>query len=403
MVLQLLQAALFWSVFGVYLVALTGEFGWSLAAVSSGYALMQLQSGLLGPLQGWVLDRFGSRRVIGFGVLLFAAGMAFLSTTQSLLGFYLALLAIGSGAALSGYLSLTTAIVPWFRRRRATAMALMALGASLGGLLVPLVASAVVAFGWRTTALASGLLTLLLGLPAVALIRRDPERYGQEIDDGDRGPLEAPRLRPPIGPRAAGQDFSLREALATRAFWMLGIGHGAALLVVSSVLVHLVPHLTSGEGLSLTSAASVVAALTLVTAVAQALGGVLGDRFSKRHLAIGAMFAHAAGVLALAWLPTPVGIPLFLVFHGGAWGVRGPLMGAMRADYFGASHFGAIMGASTVVFTVGQLAGPMLAGVMADIFGNYRFGFTVLAVLAGFGSLAFYLASPPERGTTIHR
>jgi MFS family permease len=403
MVLQLLHGALFWNVFGIYVVALTGDFGWSVAAVSSGYALMQLQSGLLGPAQGWVLDRLGPRRVIAFGTVLFAVGMALLASSESLLGFYLALLAVGSGAALAGYLSLTTAIVPWFRQRRATAMALMAVGGSLGGLLVPAVAGAVVAFGWRSTALASAVLALLIGLPAAALIRRDPARYGQQIDGGYRGLPDGPRTGHPGPQRSASDDFSLREALATRAFWMIGVGHGAALLVVSSVVVHLVPHLTRGEGMSLTAAAAVVSALTLVTGVAHALGGVLGDRFSKRHIAVWAMFAHAAGILALVWLPLAIGIPLFLVLHGGAWGVRGPLMGAMRADYFGASHFGAIMGASTVVFMVGQLAGPTLAGAMADIFGNYRYGFTILAVLAGFGSLAFYLATPPVRsGKTSH-
>jgi MFS family permease len=398
MVLQLLHGALFWNVFGIYVVALTSDFGWSVAAVSGGYALMQLQGGLIGPLQGMVLDRFGPRRVIGFGSLVFAAGMALLALTDSLFGFYLALMAIGTGAGLSGYLSLTTAIVPWFRRRRATAMALMAVGGSLGGLLVPLVAGAVELYGWRPTALASALIALAIGLPAAGLIRREPERYGQQIDDGHGSlPGSLPRGLP-VPQRVQSEDFTLRQAVATRAFWMLGLGHGAALLVVSSVVVHLVPHLTTGEGMSLTAAASVVALLTLVTAVAQALGGLMGDRFSKRKLAIGAMFAHGIGLLALAWLPTSLGIPLFLLMHGGAWGIRGPLMGAMRADYFGASHFGAIMGASTLVFMVGQLVGPLLAGLMADVFGDYRWGFSLLAVLAACGSLAFYLATPP-----VHR
>lgn len=395
MLLQALQAALFYSVFGIYVVALTGDFGWSVAAVSSGYALMQVQGGLLGPLQGMVLDRFGPRLVTGFGTILFALGMVMLALIQSLWTFYLALLFIGFGVALSGYLSLTTAIVPWFQRRRATAMALMALGASLGGLLVPLVASAVVAFGWRPTVLASAALIVLLGLPASVLIRRDPQRYGLEIDGDARGLLTATGGNP-LPRRLRSEDFTLREALATRAFWMLGLGHGAALLVVSAVVVHVVPHLTSDVGMSLTAAASVVALLTLVTAIAQALGGVIGDRLPKRQLAIGAMFAHATGLLALAWLPTALGLSLFVVLHGAAWGIRGPLMGAMRADYFGASHFGAIMGASTLLFMVGPLAGPVVAGLMADLFGDYRWGFTLLAVLAAFGSMAFYFATPPR-------
>ncbi|MFU8887250.1 MAG: MFS transporter [Trueperaceae bacterium] len=394
--LQAAQAALLSNVFGVYVVALTGEFGWSRAAVASGFALIQLQGGLLGPLQGLVLDRFGPRRVIAFGVVVFGAGLAVLSTVHSLAGFYLALLVVGLGASLAGYLSVTTAIVPWFLRRRATAMAWMALGSSAGGLLVPLVAGAVVAFGWRPTVLASGLVMLLVGLPSAALMRREPARYGLTIDGGYRGLADAARGAIDVPEGDPENDFTLRAAVRTRSFWMLGLGHASALLVVSAVVVHLVPHLSGGLGMPLTAAASVVAALTLVTAVGQALGGVLGDRVAKRRLAMGAMFAHAAGLLALAWLPPGPGIGAFLLLHGLAWGVRGPLMGAMRADYFGATHFGAIMGASALVFMPGQLLGAVIAGWMADAFGDYRWGFTLLAGLAALGSLAFRLATPPR-------
>jgi len=108
------------------------------------------------------------------------------------------------------------------------------------------------------------------------------------------------------------------------------------------------------------------------------------------------MVAHGGALVALAWLTPTLGIAAFVVLHGLAWGVRGPLMGAMRADYFGASHFGSIMGASTLIFMVGQLLGPVIAGVMADAFGDYRWGFTLLAGLALAGSLAFRLATPPR-------
>jgi MFS family permease len=192
-------------------------------------------------------------------------------------------------------------------------------------------------------------------------------------------------------------DFTLRQSMRTRAFWALGIGHAAALLVVSAVVVHLIPHLTEAAGMTLPAAASVVASLTVVTAIGQLLGGLLGDRFDKRRLAMGAMIAHGAALLALAWLEPTLGTGVFVVLHGLAWGVRGPLMGSMRADYFGATHFGSIMGASTLIFMVGQLLGPVIAGAMADAFGDYRLGFSVLAGLALTGSLAFRLATPPAR------
>jgi MFS family permease len=85
----------------------------------------------------------------------------------------------------------------------------------------------------------------------------------------------------------------------------------------------------------------------------------------------------------------------FGVLHGGAWGLRGPFMQAIRADYFGRRSIGMILGLSSIIIVVGQIGGPMIAGVLADMTGNYRSGFTVLSVLAGLGSLFFLLAKKP--------
>jgi MFS family permease len=395
--LQGLQAMLFAQSFGLYVVALTSELGWSRASVAAGYALVQLIGGLLGPGQGLLLERFGPRRVAAVGIVLLGAGLIATSLVTTLLAFGAAMLLTGFGVALAGFITVTTAIVPWFRRRRATALALMSVGMSVGGLLVPVVASAVVAYGWRPTLAASGVAMMVLGAPCVALLRRDPARYQQQVDGGPGGLPDAVRGGVALRDRDATDDFTLGEALRTRAFWALGFGHGSALLVVSAVVVHLVPHLESGAGLTLTAAGAVVAFLTATTAVAQVVGGALGDRLPKRTIVIAAMFAHAAALLSLSWLPGPVGVIVFVLLHGFAWGSRGPLMGAIRADYFGATHFGSIMGASALLIMVGQLAGPVIAGVLADALGDYRWGFTTLAALAALGSLGFVLATPPRR------
>ena len=87
----------------------------------------------------------------------------------------------------------------------------------------------------------------------------------------------------------------------------------------------------------------------------------------------------------------------FAVLHGTAWGLRGPFMQAIRADYFGRSAIGMILGLSFMIIVIGQIGGPMIAGIMADMTGDYRAGFTMLAVLAGLGSLFFLFAKKPAR------
>jgi MFS family permease len=390
--LQLLQSALFFQSFGVYVVVWADEFGWSRGAISSGYALVTLLSGTLGPLHGALLDRFGVRRVVLIGLVVLTFGLLALSTMTSLTTFYLAMLLSGLGLSASGFLSITTAIVPWFVRRRSSALAFMSIGISAGGLLVPLVAAGVVEIGWRSALQLSAVLILVAGLPLALLMRRPPEAYGQHAD-GVR--ITAPVPAGGRGARAQRLDHTLAEALRTRAFWLLGIGHAAALLVVSAVTVHLVAHVSEGRGFSLQQAATAVALVTLTSAGGQIVGGPLGDRLDKRAIAAGAMLVHGAALLLLSWGPGWFAVVAFSVLHGFAWGVRGPLMGSLRADYFGAAHFGAIMGASMMVFMVGQLIGPVLAGTLADLLGDYRIGFSILAVLASVASLSFWFATPP--------
>jgi MFS family permease len=393
--LQLLQAAIFYQSFGVFVVAWTEEFGWSSAAVAGGYALVTLQGGLLGPVQGWLLERFGVRRVILVGLVALCGGLGMLSLVSTLPAFYAAMFVTGIGLALAGFLSITTGVVPWFVRRRSTALSLMAVGISLGGLLVPLVAAATVDIGWRSTLQISALTTLLAGLPLAALMRRGPSAYGQVADGPAARPAHVPgRVRVP-GDRAPDGDFTLAQALRTRTFWLLGAAHGAAMLVVGAVTVHLIPHLSGGMGYSLQGAASIVALLTLVTGAGQLIGGPLGDRFDKRVIAAVAMLAHAVALLVLAWGQGAVAVGTFALVHGLAWGIRGPLMGSIRADYFGIRHFGSIMGASSLLFMTGNLIGPVLAGTLADTLGDYRLGFTVMAMIAASSSIVFWWARPP--------
>jgi MFS family permease len=127
------------------------------------------------------------------------------------------------------------------------------------------------------------------------------------------------------------------------------------------------------------------------------LGAAMGDRFEKRKVAALCMLSHALGLMFLTYSSQMQGLIAFAAFHGLAWGLRGPFMQAIRADYFGRQAIGAIMGVSAAIIAVGQIAGPMVAGMLADLTGDYRLGFTVLSILAALGSVSFMLAKQPVR------
>lgn len=380
--------------YGAYVVLLQDDFGWSKTLVAGAFALTRIESGILGPLQGWLTDRFGPRAVLRVGIIIFGIGFILFSQINSLLAFYLTFALIAVGSSIGGFATVMVSLVNWFNRHRSKAIAISQLGYSFGGLAVPVVILCLQAFGWRTTALLSGLVVLVAGLPLVQVVRHRPGDHGEVPDgftepsntenQGDHGPL----MR---------SDFTARQAMKTPAFWLISVGHACALLTVSAVMVHLVPHLTEGLEYSLPLAGLVVSLMTGFQMLGQVGGGYLGDRFNKQIICAVCMVAHTAALLLVAYATVPIMVIAFAILHGLAWGIRAPLMVALRADYFGTSAFGTIMGFSSLVVMLGMSAGPIFAGYMADVQGNYELGLAVLASAAFLGSFCFIAATPPRQ------
>jgi len=387
--LELLIGALMFHAYGAYAVLLREEFGWSKTTLAAAFSMARAESGIFGPIQGWLTDRFGPRALIRVGMVIFAVGLLLFSRIDGRVAFFLTFFMMAVGTSLGGYLPISVAIVTWFRRRRSLALSLSGMGMALGGLLTPLVVAALARFGWRWTAFASGLVVLALGLPLAQLMRHPPETYGLTPDGEPRVPD-----RTAVG--SDSRSYTAREAMATRAFWYISLGHAAALLVVSAVMVHMVIHVTERLGYSLQQAGAVVALLTVMQLTGQLTGGWLGDRFSKRWICAGCMLGHAAALMALGLATAFWMVLVFAVLHGLSWGMRGPLMAAIRADYFGSGSFGMISGVSSMVIMFGMMLGPLVAGILADRTGSYVPGFSVLATCAALGSLAFVLARRPS-------
>ena len=389
--LEALIGSLFFYAYGAYVVLLREEFGWSRTLLSAAFALARAESAVLGPIQGWLTDRFGPRVLIRTGMIVLGVGFMLFSRISGPVSFFLVFFVMAVGAGLGGYLPITVAIVNWFRRQRAQALSLSSVGMAMGGLMTPLVAGLMLQVGWRWTAFLSGVVIIVAGLPLAQLMRHRPEAYGWRVDgDAADAPAAATAAR---GPAEA--EFTARQALRTRAFWLISAGHGAALLVVSAVMVHMVVHVTERLGISLAQAAGVVSLITLTQIAGQLGGGWAGDRFSKRAIVVGCMVGHATALLLLAYATAYWMVVVFAMLHGLAWGTRGPLMAAIRADYFGSGSFGMISGISSMVVMIGMIAGPLVAGILADRTGSYVTGFTVLALMAALGSVFFLLARRP--------
>ncbi len=392
--IQFLLAAFLTQALGLYIAVLSDEMGWSKTTLSGAAALQSVEAAIIGPVLGWIMDRVGPQKMIRLGMVIFSAGLLMLSQVNAVATFYTSAILMAIGASLSGYFPLSVALVQWFEKFRARALSIMSLGLALGGLVVPLMAWSIQTWGWRYTAGGTGLLVLLFGLPMAGMILRRPEDHGEHVDGIDPALKAAEPGDEPAVPQV---EFTAAEAIRTRAFWMLAIGHGLALLVVSAVNVHAISHMKEGLGYSVATASWVILIMTFAQLVGILMGATLGDMFDKRKVAAMCMLAHALGMLCLTFANDMAMLMAFGVFHGVAWGLRGPFMQAIRADYFGRNAIGLILGLSAAIIAVGQIAGPMVAGVLADLTGDYQWGFSLLALLSGLGSLCFILATKPVK------
>ena len=403
LVSMMLSSGLFFNGFGFYFEPIRNQFGWSRTAISGAISLSRLESGLLGPFEGYLIQRFEPRKVMFVGFIIFALGFVILSQVSHIATFYAAVLIMALGSGLAGFAAVVAAINNWFRRNKGKAFGISMLGLGLGGVIFsPLLAWLIYEYGWETTAIVSGIILLVLGLPISQLVRYSPEPYGY-LPDGDEPQEEADseaeetRTRRRFVPPSE-EDFSWQEALRTWAFWIISICHALALVSISATGVHQVAYIEADLGFSEARAALVVVVLSTVMMLCQPLGGFLGDRYSKRHIAALCLLGHGVAMVVLAtasgyWL-----LMLYAVINGLSWGTRGPILTAMRGDYFGRKDFAIINGFSQVVMMLGMVVGPIIAGYMADNY-SYESGFFIIAAMVAGGSILFLIMRQPTKKT----
>ena len=394
---------------GTFFVALERQFGWSRTALSGAFSLGRVEGALLGPVEGLLSDRMGTRRVVLLGLLVLGAGLIWFSFLQGIVSFYLAFIVVFMGAGLGSYMPLMTAINHWFVRRRATAMAVGLTGINLGGLLVPGLAWLIVNSGWRATSRWLGISIALLALPISRALRNRPEEYGQRPDGDPIQAQSAPRAPGPgaDGAPAAGEEFysfPVREALRTPAFWAITGAHSFAAIAAITVSVHIIPALTD-LGMSLPAAGTVVSVYTIAGIVFQLVGGYLGDRLPKPPTIAAFIAIQAVAMVIAATVHSIPGAYLFAVLYGIGFGGRVPLLTAIRGEYFGRRNFATLLGVSQVPMNLSTVIGPLAAGYLYDTRGSYTAPFLGLAVVNIIGAGMILLAKKPalRSGKTAQR
>lgn len=405
MVINMLIGGLVFHSFSFYVAELKAEYLWSASLFAFAFTLTRIESGVLGPIQGWLIDRFSPKTMIRWGVALTAVGMIAFSRLWdpgSFIGFYFL---ISIGASVGGFMTISVVTVTWFERLRSRALGFMAMGFGLGGFFAPVVGVMIDVVGWRSTALGTGVVLMVVGLTMSSLFVRHPREKGMEPDGGT---VAASGTGASAGSGSAGRentyrhrDFTAREALRTRSFWALALAHGTPLMVVSGMMVYFATRVQEIEGLSAADAGVAWLVMSACQLVGQLTMGYLGDVISKRLILYFCMLGHGAAGVLLGIADSYLLVMLCSVVNGLAWGARGPLITALRADYFGASSFGQIMGWSSTVMMLFMVAGSLIVGTLRDVSGDFMLGFLVVGIGAGSGLLWVAMATRPRLAQAV--
>ncbi|MBI4339040.1 MAG: MFS transporter [Chloroflexi bacterium] len=377
---------------GAFFLPIAREFNTTRAAVSWAFALIRIEGGVTGPIEGYLIDKFGPRKIMVVGWIVFGLGFIALSRVHSLTQFYVAFVITAVGTSLSGFLPTAATVVNWFSRWRGTAIGIVLAGNSLGGVLVPVVVISIESFGWRATAAGSGMLMMALGVPLSLVMRRRPEDYGMQPDGAPAGgsaaasPWTESQQGPTLPLAADAPDFTIGQAMRTPAFWLLAAAHSSGLTAWSAVSVHLIPALVD-RGFSEAQAATIVGFQALVATVGRLSGGYLGDRYGQKRVLVAAFLFQGAAMVVLAFTTIWLHAIIFAVLMGIGFGARGPLQTALRSNLFGTRHFAIISGAMEPLIMVASVAAPVLAGLAFDLQHSYRWAFLAIGAVNALGVL----------------
>ncbi|MBM2825095.1 MAG: hypothetical protein HW402_759 [Dehalococcoidales bacterium] len=347
------------------------EFGWSYAQISLAGSLRGFEMGILAPLMGILVDRWGPRRLIFAGSIIVFLGFLLLSRVSSLAMFYGAFALIAVGYSTYTDAVVMTVVANWFRRKTGTAIGIVASGFALGGLLVPLVTKLIDVLQWRVAMLIAGLSILLVVLPLSLLVRHKPEHYGYQPDGAVSNSVGTSKVQ--ILPPRTEVNIPVKQAIRSRVFWHVAVAAMCHAFVISAVVMHIMPYLSSlGIGRSISSL--IALAVPLVSICGRLGSGWLSDRLGKRYVFAASYALITVGLFLLGYVTTGtiwLTVPFIIAFSLG-WGGSVTTRISLLSEYFGRLRFGTILGITSGIMMVGNIAGAPLAGWVFDTWGSYR-------------------------------
>jgi MFS family permease len=345
------------------------QFNWTRAQVTSGNALSKLAVGpLFGFIAGWMVERFGPRRLVLAGVLMAGGALIGLGSMSTLGMFYFFYLFSALGYVCGGPLPNQVSLSCWFKRARGKAMGFAYLGIGLGGAAVPWISHAlVVRFGWQVALRALGLLILAIALSAAFLVKEPAQ------GEKSRGPNVAPE---------SGGEF------ATLSFYLLTLGSMLSIAAVSCTQQNLRLFLSLDLHFSQADATRVLSLVLAFSIAGRLLKGWLADRFAKKYVMVLIYLLVATAIPLLFAGRAHAAVYMFALTFGIGLGGDYLIVPLVTAEIFGMRRLGLLLGVILTSNGVAEATSPWLVGHLRDTTGSYTAGFLALAGMGLLGAAA---------------
>jgi len=386
---------------GVFFSALQRDYMWSSALLSGAFALSRAESAFLGPVEGFLVDKFGPKKMIALGLTILGLGFILLSRVDSLFSFYLALITIALGTGIGGFLAVMSLLTNWFEKFRARSMAIATIGVNVGGLMVVGLTWSVSNFGWRSTALFFAILIFMSIIPLTKIVRDRPEDYGLLPDGVEPEDIES-YTETTIREESNNEDMTVKDAIRSQAFWVISLVHGIAVMALSALAVHQIERMVQ-VGISMEMAGLVVSVYTGFGIFFRILSGYLADKIDKRYVIAVFLVFQTLALLVFAFADSVSSFMIFGLLFAPGWSGRGAALTAYRGELFGRKRFASITGLSMVITNALSLTGPIFTGVLFDTTGSYESPFVIMAGLSLVAGILILFTKTPNSKSQINK
>lgn len=390
--ISIITYGLFYS-YSAFLVLLEADLGGTRAAISAVYTIYMIVYCLCGIPMGLLCDKFGPRKTLWLAALLIGAGIilsGFATSVWQLSLFFGVIAAIGHGAI---YVVPISTINRWFVKRRGLAVGIASCGLGVGLLVVPPIATRLIAlYSWRNAFIILGFAFLVINGIVGFLLKGKPEDRGLQPLGWAEGNISPVRNLPDK------RDFRVTEALRTRAFWMLFLVSLFCFAGEQMVLVHIIPY-SDTIGIPAAQASLGLSALGIGTIMGRASTGALSDRIGRVPTLIMSCVIEAGAIFYLLAIKDTTALYLTMLILGFGYGSWVVLCSVSLGDFFGLKNLGMILGIWFACGVPSGVLGPLLGGIVYDMTGDYFGAFVIAGIICVVAAILSALVKPPEKAT----